>query len=106
MSYNVAVIIPPLPADDVEAWNAANEIIAEDRKEKKPRPEVFQKLYDRLTAKFPCICSVPDDQVDDTVWSDGPLINNFLHRAAVLGMSSPKEALPFLIKTTDALGLV
>jgi hypothetical protein len=53
------------------------------------------------------MCSVPDDEVDDTVWSDGPLINNFGHRAAVLGMSYSRveEVLPFLVESANALGL-
>src|SRR5207302_10159272 len=77
-------------------------------REKGPRPPLFQELHDRLTARYPCMCSVPDDEVDDTVWSDGPLINDFLHRAAVLGMSYSRveEVLPFLVETANGLGLV
>ncbi len=52
--------------------------------------------------------AVPEDQIDDTVWSDGPLLNNFGHRAAILGVSYPRtdEVLPFLVETANALGLV
>ena len=73
-----------------------------------PRPAVFQELHDRLTALYPCMSSVPDDRIDDTVWSDGPLINNFGHRAAVLGIaySRIEEVLPVLVETANALGLV
>ena len=71
-------------------------------------PIVCKDLHDRLTAAYPCICSLPDDQVDDGVWSDGPLINNFGHRAAVLGIgfSRVEEVLPFLVKTANDLGLI
>src|SRR5262245_8593753 len=101
MSYNVAVVIPPVPADDAEAWKAVDALVAHQGQ----RPRVFQELHDRLTARYPCMCSVPDDQVDDTVWSDGPLINNFLRRAAVLGMSYSRvgEVLPFLVETANDL---
>jgi hypothetical protein len=104
MSYNVAIVISPVPTDDVEAWAAVDRLI----RQQGPRPAVFQELHDQLTARYPCMCSVPDDQIDNTVWSDGPLINNFLHRAAVLGMSYSRddEVLPFLIGTANALGLV
>lgn len=34
---------------------------------------VLQELHDCLTARYPCMCAVPEDQIDDTVWSDGPL---------------------------------
>jgi hypothetical protein len=104
MSYNVAIVIPPVPSDDAVAWATVNGLIDEEG----PRPAIFQKLHDQLTAKYPCMCSVPDDKIDDTVWSDGPLINNFGHRAAVLGMSYSRvdEVLPFLVKTANSLGLI
>lgn len=103
MSYNVAVVAPPLSLDDATAWAALDELIEQSG----PRPEVFQKLHDRLTARYPCMSAVPEDQIDDTVWSDGPLINNFGHRAAVLGVrySRIEEVLPFLVETANALGL-
>ncbi len=104
MSYNVAVVVPPIPADDTAAWGVVDGLLEQNGL----RPAVFQELHDRLTARYPCMCSVPDDQIDDTVWSDGPLINNFGHRAAVLGMSHSRveEVLPFLVETANTLGLV
>jgi hypothetical protein len=104
LSYNLAVVIPPISSNDGEAWKMLDALIDEQG----PTPSVFQELHDRLTAKYPCMCSVPDDQIDDTVWSDGPLIDNFQHRAAVLGMSYSRvdEVLPFIIETANALGLV
>jgi hypothetical protein len=103
MSYNVAVVIPPIPLDDAEAWAALDERIEQEG----ARPDIFRELHGRLTARYPCMCSVPEDEIDDTVWSDGPLINNFLHRAAVLGMSYSRvdEVLPFLIETANELDL-
>jgi hypothetical protein len=104
MSYNVAIVIPPVPSDDSVAWEVLDGLIEQQG----PRPAVFQELHDRLTAKYPCMCSVPDEEIDNTVWSDGPLIDNFGHRAAVLGMSYSRveEVLPFLVATANALGLV
>src|SRR5262245_16054803 len=101
MSYNVAVVIPPVPSDDAAAWAAVDGLIEQSG----ARPVVFQNLHDQLTARYPCMCSVPDDEVDNTVWSDGPLINNFGHRAAVLGMSYSRveEVLPFLVETANGL---
>jgi hypothetical protein len=71
-------------------------------------PPVFRTLHDRLTARYRCICSLPDESVDDEgVWSDGPLWNDFGHRAAVLGMvfSRVEEVLPFVADTANELGL-
>ena len=104
MSYNVAICPQPIPTSDAQAWQELDALI---NTQGQP-PEVFRELYERLTAKYPCICTLSDDEVDDGVWSDGPLWNNFGHRAAVLGMvySRVEEALPFLVKTATDLGLV
>jgi hypothetical protein len=104
MSYDVAICVPPIPADDAAAWVGLDEFIDA----KGPIPSVFRELHDQLTARYPCICTLPDDRVDeDGVWSDGPLFNNFGHRAAVLGItySRVKEVLPFLLRTANTLGL-
>jgi hypothetical protein len=102
MSYNVAVVIPPIPKDDSAAWKAVDDIIEQSG----PRPAVFEALHAKLTSRFPCISSLTDDEIDNGVWSDGPLINNFGHRAAVLGIvySRVDEVLPFLIETATGLG--
>lgn len=68
----------------------------------------FASYHDTLTAKYLCICTLPDDKVDEEgVWSDGPLLNDLGHRAAVLGMiwSRVEEVLPFLLGTANSLGL-
>lgn len=103
MSYNVAICTPPLPSDDDSAWKEVDSLI----KEQGVTPPVFRELHDQLTARYPCICALPDDRVDeDGVWSDGPLWNDFGHRAAVLGMiySRVEEVLPFLVRTANDLG--
>ena len=48
------------------------------------------------------------DKVDEEgVWSDGPLWNDFGHRAALLGMiwSRVEDVLPFLVRTANSLSL-
>jgi len=104
MSHSVAIVLPPVPTDDENAWGLLDSLIEEQG----PRPEVFQTLHDQLTAHYPCLSSLSDDDVDDGVWSDGPLINNFGHRAAVLGLafSHVEEVMPFLITTAIDLGLI
>jgi hypothetical protein len=104
VSYNVAICTPPIPETDDAAWAAVDSLIDA----KGPKPAVFEELYGRLTSKYPCICTLSDDRVDDDgVWSDGPLWNDFGHRSAVLGIvwSRVDEVLPFLLETANALGL-
>lgn len=103
VSYNVAIVIPPIHACDSEAWDAVDALIEAEGM----RPSLFEDLHDKLTARYPCICDLPDDEIYEGVWSDGPLIDNFGHRAAVLGISYSRvdEVLPFLIFTANAMGL-
>lgn len=103
MSYNVAICIQPIPSDDKSAWLALDGLIDAEG----AVPLVFKQLHDQLTRKYPCICTLSGEEVDSGVWSDGPLWNNFGHRAAALGMvySRVEEVLPFLVRSANLLGL-
>lgn len=72
MTYNVAIVIHPVPSGDAEAWGVLDELI----ELKGPAPLVFRTLHDQLTARYPCLSSLSDDEIDDGVWSDGPLWND------------------------------
>ena len=73
MSYNVAIGLN-VDADDAAAWQWVARAAEED--DESP-PAVFHTLIDQLTARYPCICDLDDDVVDEEgVWSDGPLRNN------------------------------
>lgn len=104
MSYTIAIVVPPVPVSNRKAW----EELAASIQETGDRPAIFQTLHDQLTARYPCMEDVSDDEVDDIVWSDGPLIDNFQHRAAILGISfaRAKEVVPFVVQTANSLGLV
>lgn len=60
VSYKVAICTPPLSPDDATAWKEVDSLIDAEG----PVPEVFKNLYDRLTAKYPCIRALPDETVD------------------------------------------
>jgi len=91
------------PCGDDAAWEAVDRLIDT----KGAVPQVFRELHDKLTMRYPCICTLPDDKVDEGVWSDGPLWNNFGHRVAVLGISYSRVevVLPFVVQTANSLGL-
>ena len=105
MSYDVAVVIPPIPDHDAEAWTEFNATIEADQQGR--APAVFRKLHDRLIKRFPCLSSLPDDKVDESVWSSWPFWTNFGKRVGILNMvySRVEEALPFIIETATSLGL-
>jgi hypothetical protein len=106
MSYILVIVRPPVPEDDAAAWKAMRDLA--ERPADGEVPAVFHTLIDRLTARYPCICDLPDDQVDDGAWSDGPLRNNAGPAVTALGLASRRvgEVRPFVIETAGRLGLV
>jgi hypothetical protein len=104
VSYTVAICTPPVPADDCEAWGQLEGWIDELGQV----PAVFHELLNRLTVRYPCLCDLPDERIDDGVWSDGPLRHTLGHRVSILGIVYPRveEVLPFLTRTANDLGLV
>jgi hypothetical protein len=103
MSFTVSIVVPPVPASGKAAWAALEGIL--ERRDQGPRSPEFQGLHDQLVARYPCICSLADDS---GVWSDGPLINNFEHGVAVIGIryDQVEKVLPFLVRTATDLGFV
>lgn len=61
MSYNVAICTPPVPQEDKAAWRELEALIENQG----PVPQVFKDLHNALTAKYPCISTLGDDEVDD-----------------------------------------
>ncbi|MFO0952454.1 MAG: hypothetical protein U0835_15160 [Isosphaeraceae bacterium] len=106
MSYGLVILQPPVPEDDASAWRFVHDLL--ERSPEGEVPSVFHTLIDRLTERYPCICDLPDDLVDDGVWSDGPLRDNAGHAFTHLGVSWPRvdEVRPFVVETANALGLV
>ena len=84
MSYNVAVVIPPIPSNDKEAWQRIDALIDAEGEP----PKVFRELHDRLTAKYPCICTLADNEVDNRTLRKGD------HYLLVLWDSSPPSEHP------------
>lgn len=101
MSYDVAIVDPPLPASDAKAWDEVESLVSQEGSV----PPRFRDLHDQLVARYPCLSMLSDDEIDDGVWSDGPLWNNFGPRAACLGISYSRveEVLPFIVSTARSL---
>ena len=104
MSYNIAIVDFTLPTDFNEACILLNPLTEQDVTEVKP---IFQEFHDAVTNIYPCLCSLSDDEIDEGVWCDGPLINNFTVKAPVIGFSLSKaaEALPTVGNLALEIGL-
>ena len=104
MSYNIAVVNFKLPENFEEAVELVNPMTDIDVSEIE---SIFKEFHDEATKIFPCLCSLSDDEIDEGVWCDGPLINNFMVKAPVIGFSYSKveEALPAIGNLALSMGL-
>jgi len=109
MSIILKIVAAPLPDDDTQAWAAADDVCAHED-DAMPKAPVLVKLHDVLTSVYPCLCSDASDDpdMDDTPWSDGPLINNFGSVSASLGLATDDDdgsAAGFIVAAARTLGL-
>jgi len=97
MSYVIQITKEKLP----KAFLAALTKVSKLKRGGNPSVN-FIALVNNLTQKYPC-ASV----IDDSVWSDGPLVNNAGEFILTLGIIYPKvkEVLPFIISQTQSLGM-
>lgn len=107
MSYSLVFTHIEVPSSTSEAWKWEEGMIEpyyEDERKSHPK---LKELYDALTEKYPCICTLPDEEVDGGAWSDGPLINNFSGDLAMVAFSFNRtdELLPFILEKTKKLGI-
>ncbi|MFC4994752.1 hypothetical protein [Rubritalea tangerina] len=106
MSYSLDLTLEELPTDKKAAYEQIEqlreELYAEELSDEDLRLN-FKPLYDALLSKYPCICSPAGE---NSPWSDGPLINNFGSKHAIIAVtySSVDEAVPFILQTCKKLG--
>lgn len=98
----------PVPNDDQSAWKYVDKLTGEYYDDERKVPSDFIELYNLLTEKYPCLDSLPEEEIDEGVWSDAPLINNFSHDLAILGVSYSfaGDVIPFIKKTANKKGFV
>lgn len=105
MSYTVSITRNDIPSDDKQAWDAMEKLYANDNGQS---AEDFVDLINKFTERYPCICDLPDDKVDDGVWSDGQLVNNAGDKITTIGVvySQVENVIPFVIDTSNKFGFV
>ena len=105
MSYTISITRNDIPRDDKQAWKFMEKLYSNDNGQ---HSKDFVDLVKKLTEKYPCICDLPDDKVDDGVWSDGPLVNNAGDKITTIGVvySKVEQVIPFVIETSNNLGFV
>jgi hypothetical protein len=103
MSYDIAVVIPPIADRDATSWqglDAMIELVGEP-------PALLQFFYDAVTRRYPCLSKLSDAESENGVWSSAPLRSGFESRAAVLAIQFPhaEVVVPFVVDTARPLGL-
>ena len=106
MSYSLVFSRLPVP-DGEDPWEWINNEIEKYKDERGTHP-VLKELHDELTSKYPCICDLSDEEIDNDVWSDGPLIDNFSYDLAMVAMpfSVVEEVAPFVVETANKPGVI
>jgi hypothetical protein len=103
VSWTIEIASGAFSADEAEAWDELEFLREEDEQREygTPPSAEMNALYERLTAKYPCITEDPNSP-----WSDGPLINDFGDKLTTLGFvsSGMAEAYPFVIATATGMG--
>ena len=101
MSYNLAVWEGPPPSTDEEAVAEFERLQARymSGTTEQPSPAI-RAFVAAITSEYPDIVDLPDDRVDDGVWSDGPLLSDAsgpLFYFGVVG-SFVEDVVPFVTR--------
>jgi hypothetical protein len=106
MSYSLVFAHPPIPSDDDEAFRWVRKQLDAYRSDFRPPHSQLKLLYDALTDQYPCLCDLPDEQMDEAVWCSGPLIDRFSHKLAVVSVAFTRleEVMPFIVATALRIG--
>jgi hypothetical protein len=103
MSYTFAIFNATVP-EGVDVWDFVGRLTDEAE----PDPSAFEKLIDRLTARYPCVGHLPPEQTGgcECVWGECPRSWGSFTRATNFGLRSDHIAtvLPFVIETATQLG--
>lgn len=107
MSYNVTITRNTISPDDAKAWDELD-VLLDQKNVTDEKGKDFLDLIEKLKLKFPCITTLSDDEIDNGVWSDGPLSNNAGKNTTTIGIvfSQVTNVMPFLIKTATENGFV
>jgi hypothetical protein len=109
MSFTIAVWEGPRPRTNQEGAAESARLNARYLDGKAVKPSASIKAFiAAITAKYPDLTDLPDDQVDDGVWSDGPLIGNASGPYFYFGIvwSRAEEVAAFVARIAREQGLV
>lgn len=98
---------PPFAPADAEVWDDFDRRSDAWEADRQPPLPALVELVERLTARFPCVSTLREDQFDAAVWADGPVADGLMHDTAILTLADARAAavLPVVREVAKALGL-
>jgi hypothetical protein len=108
MSYDLAVWEGARPKSNDEALSTFEKLYDQHFEvEKSPPSAAIAQYVKAITARYPCMTELPEERVDESPWSDGPIIENASGPIFYFGLSFSrvKEVAPFCAETAHAQGL-
>jgi hypothetical protein len=108
VSVDVAVWEGQEPTSDEEALRMFGELYERyiESDDETPPTERITAYVGALLARYPDLTELDDDVVDDSPWSDGPMINNARGPFIYFGMvatDAAEEAWPHVVSTARSL---
>lgn len=98
VTYNIAAWEGTAPEDDAAATAEFIRRYDAFEDEQEPTPSIH-RFVEALLARHPDLTELPDDEVDDSPWGDGPMIGNasgsFIYFSLVYGQA--EAVLPFIV---------
>jgi hypothetical protein len=85
MSYDIAVMIPPVADIDGASWQGLDAIIEQGG----APPALLQSFDDAVTRRYTCLSELSEADSENGVWSSAPLWGGFGPHAAILSIQFP-----------------
>lgn len=106
MSYSIGLQLDSAAAEDRTTFQQFDKVTETAEFGELPHA-TFVAVHADLIRRFPCMSEMPDDEIDDCIWSDGPLINNFGQRQGSLNFrfSAVETVLPFVLAIAHKYGI-
>jgi hypothetical protein len=110
VSFDLAVWEGPKPQTDTDALAEFERLYAEhigSGSNEAPSPAI-REFVAAITTDHPDLTDLPDDEIDEGVWSDGPLINNARGPFFYFGIvwSRAEDVAPTVARIAAKRGLV
>jgi hypothetical protein len=109
VSVDLAVWDGPMPSSDDEAARVFERLYQESADSRTPPNEPIRRYVGALLARFPDLTDLADDEVDESPWATGPLIEDASGRFLYLSMgtnAAAEEAWEHAIAKARSMGLV